>query len=242
MSYLDFRKSLFSDTCCGCNDEGATGSTGPQGIQGPTGQLGPTGQTGPQGIQGPTGQAGAVSAQGATGPTGPSIPYSVFNIPNFRARNRYDNASINVNVSGGLGYLSLQNCNGVGFSGGGIFTSEGSLGNYISCQFGEYPTGNVWTCQQSGIFTVDVSVVWDRQNQLALYGIGLQMNVDSLTNLRYYQSDVHPLTEEWTQQFTAIVPMQNGEFFRILVVANQPLDLLWGDSGKLTKVAIQQIA
>ncbi|PEP35846.1 collagen-like repeat preface domain-containing protein, partial [Bacillus wiedmannii] len=59
---------------------GATGATGPQGVQGNTGATGPqgvqgntgtTGATGPQGIQGPTGATGATGI-GATGPTGPS--------------------------------------------------------------------------------------------------------------------------------------------------------------------------
>ena len=53
------------------------GATGPQGIQGETGQAGPqgiqgeTGPAGPQGIQGETGLAGAQGIQGETGPAGP---------------------------------------------------------------------------------------------------------------------------------------------------------------------------
>lgn len=54
---------------------GATGPTGPQGLQGETGATGPTG---PQGLQGETGATGPTGPQGlqgetgATGPTGPS--------------------------------------------------------------------------------------------------------------------------------------------------------------------------
>jgi len=238
-TYLDFRKSIFSDdSCCGCDegDTGPIGQTGPQGIQG---IVGPTGQTGSQGIQGPTGQNGAVSAQGDTGPTGPV--FSVLNIPNFRDRNRYDDSGRNVNVNGDNGYLSLGRCNGLTHT-GGVYSNEGGLGSYITCAYDDYPTGNRWTCTQAGVFIFDVSVVWDRQNTLALYGIGLQFNNDSLTNLRCFQSDLHGLSEEWTQQFTAIVPMQAGDYVRVKVIANQPLDLLWQDGdGRLTKVAIQQL-
>ncbi|MHC0604283.1 Gly-Xaa-Xaa repeat protein, partial [Bacillus sp. YD-5] len=46
---------------------GATGATGPQGIQGPAGA---TGATGPQGIQGPAGATGATGPQGIQGPAG----------------------------------------------------------------------------------------------------------------------------------------------------------------------------
>ena len=46
---------------------GATGATGPQGIQGATGA---TGATGPQGIQGETGATGATGPQGIQGETG----------------------------------------------------------------------------------------------------------------------------------------------------------------------------
>jgi hypothetical protein len=52
---------------------GPTGPTGSQGIQGPTGSQGiqgPTGPTGSQGIQGPTGPTGSQGIQGPTGPTG----------------------------------------------------------------------------------------------------------------------------------------------------------------------------
>jgi len=48
---------------------GATGPTGPAGIQGATG---PTGATGPQGIEGPTGPIGPQGIEGPTGPTGPA--------------------------------------------------------------------------------------------------------------------------------------------------------------------------
>ena len=47
--------------------KGATGSTGPQGIQGPQGA---TGSQGPQGIQGPQGATGAQGPQGTNGATG----------------------------------------------------------------------------------------------------------------------------------------------------------------------------
>ena len=53
---------------------GATGPTGPQGLQG---EIGATGPTGPQGLQGETGATGPTGPQGlqgeigATGPTGP---------------------------------------------------------------------------------------------------------------------------------------------------------------------------
>ncbi|MGG5759434.1 Gly-Xaa-Xaa repeat protein, partial [Bacillus toyonensis] len=50
---------------------GATGATGPQGVQGNTGATGATGPQGVQGIQGPTGATGATGI-GVTGPTGPS--------------------------------------------------------------------------------------------------------------------------------------------------------------------------
>jgi len=57
--------------------QGVTGPTGSQGIQGVTGPTGPqgiqgaTGATGPQGIQGVTGATGPQGIQGVTGPTGP---------------------------------------------------------------------------------------------------------------------------------------------------------------------------
>ena len=50
---------------------GATGPAGPQGIQGPTGNVGPTG---PQGLTGDTGPAGPQGLQGLTGDTGPAGP------------------------------------------------------------------------------------------------------------------------------------------------------------------------
>ncbi len=53
---------------------GATGPTGPQGIQGEIGPQGPQGEiglTGPQGLQGETGPQGIQGIQGETGPTGP---------------------------------------------------------------------------------------------------------------------------------------------------------------------------
>ena len=46
---------------------GATGSTGPQGVQGVTGS---TGSQGVQGVTGPTGSQGVQGIQGVTGPTG----------------------------------------------------------------------------------------------------------------------------------------------------------------------------
>jgi hypothetical protein len=49
------------------NIKGATGPTGPQGIQGATGAQGTPGATG---AQGPTGATGATGPQGATGPAG----------------------------------------------------------------------------------------------------------------------------------------------------------------------------
>jgi microcystin-dependent protein len=52
-------------------DVGATGSTGPQGIQGATGSTGPAG---PQGIQGATGSTGPAGPQGDPGPTGSTGP------------------------------------------------------------------------------------------------------------------------------------------------------------------------
>ncbi|HRT80527.1 MAG TPA: tail fiber domain-containing protein, partial [Bacteroidales bacterium] len=50
---------------------GPVGPQGPQGIQGPTGPVGPQG---PQGIQGPTGPVGPQGPQGIQGPTGPVGP------------------------------------------------------------------------------------------------------------------------------------------------------------------------
>ncbi|MCI4060805.1 collagen-like protein, partial [Bacillus cereus] len=55
---------------------GATGATGPQGIQGPAGA---TCATGPQGIQG---TAGATGATGATGPAGTPIHVTIEAIGN----------------------------------------------------------------------------------------------------------------------------------------------------------------
>ena len=45
---------------------GATGPTGPQGLEGATGP------TGPQGLEGATGPTGPQGLAGATGPTGPA--------------------------------------------------------------------------------------------------------------------------------------------------------------------------
>jgi hypothetical protein len=49
---------------------GATGTQGPQGIQGLAGPTGPQGATGPQGLAGPTGLTGAQGPVGLTGPAG----------------------------------------------------------------------------------------------------------------------------------------------------------------------------
>ncbi|EOO72784.1 hypothetical protein IC7_03011, partial [Bacillus cereus BAG1O-1] len=62
---------------------GATGATGPQGVQGNTGATGPqgaqgnTGATGPQGAQGNTGATGSQGIQGNTGATGATGPQGV---------------------------------------------------------------------------------------------------------------------------------------------------------------------
>ena len=52
-------------------ETGATGPTGPQGLQG---EIGATGPTGPQGLQGETGATGPQGLQGETGATGPTGP------------------------------------------------------------------------------------------------------------------------------------------------------------------------
>jgi hypothetical protein len=67
------------------NGVGATGTTGPQGIQGPTGATGiqgPQGPTGVDGLQGPIGPTGVDGLQGPIGPTGSgtSISYSTSEI------------------------------------------------------------------------------------------------------------------------------------------------------------------
>ena len=75
MSYSNYASYNKNIKCC--KPFGATGATGPQGIQGVTGATGPTGPqgvtgpTGPQGIQGDTGPTGPQGIQGDTGPTGP---------------------------------------------------------------------------------------------------------------------------------------------------------------------------
>ena len=74
MSYSNYASYNKNIKCC--KPFGATGATGPQGIQGVTGATGPTGPqgvtgpTGPQGIQGDTGPTGLQGIQGDTGPTG----------------------------------------------------------------------------------------------------------------------------------------------------------------------------
>lgn len=68
------------DTAISWNQQGATGSQGPQGVAGATGAQGATGSQGPQGAPGATGQVGAPGPQGpqgvpgATGGTGPQGP------------------------------------------------------------------------------------------------------------------------------------------------------------------------
>ena len=54
--------------------QGATGPTGPAGLQGEVGATGPTGPTGLQGEIGATGPTGLQGEIGATGPTGPTGP------------------------------------------------------------------------------------------------------------------------------------------------------------------------
>jgi len=56
---------------------GPTGTTGPQGIQGITGTTGPTGPEGIQGITGSTGPQGNQGIQGPTGPQGITGPVSI---------------------------------------------------------------------------------------------------------------------------------------------------------------------
>ncbi|PNK40796.1 Gly-Xaa-Xaa repeat protein, partial [Bacillus thuringiensis] len=102
---------------------GATGATGPQGVQGPVGATGPqgvqgntgaTGATGPQGVQGPVGATGPQGVQGPTGatgigvtgptgPTGPSFPVATIVVTNniqqtvLQFNNFIFNTAINVN-------------------------------------------------------------------------------------------------------------------------------------------------
>lgn len=245
-TYLNFRQTLFADDCC-CDGGGSTGPMGSTGQNGPTGSTGMTGPTGLNGVTGPigpTGQAGSASAVGATGPTGPSYTYSPFNIPNFHAKNYYDVFNTNVNASTD-GYLYLSRCNGVNNIAGSFTAGENAgLASYIYATTSSYPTGTTWTCLQAGIFSVDCSVVWDKQNSLQRYGIALQFNNDPVTELRYFQSDVHPLVQEWTQNLSAIVPMQTGDTFRIRVFVDASLSILWEqpNTSRLTKVCIQQIA
>lgn len=69
-----------SKCCNGCKSKkcicppGATGATGPQGVQGNTGAQGATGADGATGAQGATGADGATGAQGATGVSGSFAP------------------------------------------------------------------------------------------------------------------------------------------------------------------------
>ena len=70
MSYANYNTYLANRAICCCNSKtsssgsGATGATGPQGIQGATGPQGIQGATGPQGATGATGAQGNMNTDG----------------------------------------------------------------------------------------------------------------------------------------------------------------------------------
>jgi hypothetical protein len=88
---------------------GATGATGPQGIQGITGATGPQGI---QGITGATGQRGATGATGPQGATGPAPDTSIF-VPYVGAIQNVNLGEFGLETSWGYGYSNFGFTNGV---------------------------------------------------------------------------------------------------------------------------------
>ena len=60
-----------NETEMGWNQQGPTGTAGPQGVQGPQGAAGPQGAIGPAGPPGPQGLQGLTGPGGPLGPAGP---------------------------------------------------------------------------------------------------------------------------------------------------------------------------
>jgi len=180
------------------------------------------------------------SSSGGTGGTGGS---GGVGSATFGVRNRYTVESTNTNVNGDTSYLYLTRCNGVLNSGGSFTSGEvASLAAYISATTVAAPTGTTWTCHQDGVFTVDCSIVWDQQNTLALYGLMIEFNGVG-TDLRYTNTRIHNLTEEFSMNISCILPMVAGDRFQVKLLANQPLNLLWQEPGtnRSTQVNIMRI-
>ena len=191
---LAFRKNVFNNDCC-C-DEGATGATG---SIGPTG---PTGVTGPYGV-GPTGETGA------TGPIGPAG--TALSVLSNRLVYRI---TANINAVIGQNDLHWDVCNDVGAGTTGTVTTytvgEALSPNISSCiqAISDSTIDNNatwWNVLQDCCMNMDITVIWDSQNQYQAYTLALHVRSAGLPNNTYVLANTPTYPKDQTGTFDHLI-------------------------------------